>query len=142
MEVYIDDPVLLLLGTEDECKQQAAIITLAWAAVGVVLAFSKGQVGRAVSWIGASCQSTDTGVMATILQSKPDDLLSHVKELLASNIAPIKTFRMVTGRAQSGASLLWSWRPFIHMMYAAIRSPDDPTVKKTPPSQLHVEEAN
>ena len=29
MEVYVDDPVCLLLGTEPECKQQAAIMTLA-----------------------------------------------------------------------------------------------------------------
>ena len=107
MEVYVDDPVCLLLGTEQECKQQAAVMTLAWAALGIVLAFAKGQFGRTVNWIGASFESTNKGVVATILRTRLDDLLALVKELLASSVAPLRKVRTVTGKAQSIASLLW-----------------------------------
>ena len=144
MEVYVDDPVCLLLGTEQECKQQAAVMTLAWAALGIVLAFAKGQFGRTVNWIGASFESTNKGVVATILRTRLDDLLGLVKELLSSNVAPLRKVRTVTGKAQSIASLLWVWRPFVHMMYAAIYAPIDPHSDHRPPTgciwtkQIHI----
>ena len=144
MEVYVDDPVCLLLGTEPECKQQAAIMTLAWAALGIVLAFAKGQFGRTVNWIGASFESTNTGVVATILRARLDDLLALVRDLLSANVASIKKVRTLTGKAQSIASLLWVWRPFVHMLYAAIYAPIDPYSVHRPPAgciwtkQIHV----
>ena len=72
-----------------------------------MLAFSKGQFSRTVNWIGASFEATGNGVVATILQSRLDELHTMAKELLSANVAPIKTVKTLTGKAQSIASLLW-----------------------------------
>ena len=104
----------MLVARHGECRQQVAVVTLAWAVMGIILAFSKGQFGRTVSWIGGSFEATDNSVIVTILKSRLDELLSMARDMLTSNVAPLKQVRTVTGKAQSIASLLWTWRPFIY----------------------------
>ena len=36
------------------------------------------------------------------------------------NVVPLKSLRSFVGKVQSLASLLFMWRPFVHMFYAAI----------------------
>lgn len=141
MEVYVDDPACLLPGTEQGWKQQMAVMTLAWAAMVIVLAFSKVLFGKSVSWIGASFESTNIGVLAIILRARLDDLLSLVKELLFSNVAPIRKVRTGTGKEQSLALLLWTWRPFIHDVCRHLRTSGSRFGQATT-SQLYLNEAD
>ncbi len=53
MQVYIDDPVVTIRGTPDIRQEQVALLVLAWAVLGVGPSFRKGQLGRAIHWIGA-----------------------------------------------------------------------------------------
>ena len=41
-------------------------------------------------------------------------------ELLRHNVVRVSTLRTYTGKAQSIAGLLYMWRPFVHMLYAAL----------------------
>ena len=42
--------------------------------------------------------------------------------ILASTVFNVEHLRTYTGKAQSMASLLYVWRPFVHMLYGAIAS--------------------
>ena len=44
---------------------------------------------------------------------------------LANNVIGLPQLRTYTGKAQSMASLLYTWRPFVHMLYGAIHGAPD-----------------
>ena len=49
----------------------------------------------------------------------------------------MKDLRTFTGKVLSMASLLWVWRPFVHMLYASITAP---TPKGVPPDHRWVKQ--
>ena len=104
------------------CRRQAALAVLTWTILGVKLATKKGQFGRTVSWIGATFSATNDGIEATILSSRLLELKELALEIRSSNIVSVKALRTFTGKCQSMASLLYTWRPFVHMFYAAIQT--------------------
>ena len=74
LQTYVDDPIAVLRGTEGVCMEQAAILMLAWAAVGIDLAVKKGQYGTTIDWIGATFTVLPNAVEATIHQHRLDEL--------------------------------------------------------------------
>ena len=107
-------------GTPDVVQTHAALAILTWAVLGVPLAFKKGQIGTSVKWIGASFTVQPTGVAATITAERLDEMHALTKTITASNLFSVKALRTYTGKAQAIASLLYVWRPFVHMLYGAI----------------------
>ena len=69
---------------------------------------------------GATFVITHDGVEATILESRVADLRDLIGSVLSRNVVSVKELRSLTGKAQSMASLLYVWRPFVHMLYGAI----------------------
>ena len=69
-------------------------------------------------------------MVASIMENR----VSEVKYLTAtygkSNVISIKDLRSYTGKMQSMASLLHTWRPFVAMLWGALYS--DPAVSKAP----------
>ena len=57
---------------------------------------------------------------ATILERRLDELKDMIAAIRSNNFVSVKTLRTFTGKAQSIASLLFTWRPFVHMLYACI----------------------
>ncbi len=53
-------------------------------------------------------------------------------EIARGNVASVKVLRSLTGKAQSIASLLFAWRPFVQMLYAALYSTPAPDEKGPP----------
>ena len=129
MEVYVDDPICALLGTREGCMRQVAILVLSWAALGISLALPKGQFGTTANWIGATFESKADRVTGTIQQQRLDELQQMAAEIRRQNVCTLKLLRTFTGKAQSIASLIYTWRPFVHMLYGAIYGPpsDAPT---------------
>ena len=120
MEVYVDDPIMALRGTEEVARHHAALAILGWSVLGVPLAFKKGQFGQTAEWIGAQFKCENVGVMATITAARLQELRELTVKLLASNVVSLPILRTYTGKAQSMASLLYTWRPFVHMLYGAM----------------------
>ena len=123
LEVYVDDPVLALRGTPETRQATAALAMLAWAVLGIELAIKKGQLSTTVNWIGASFTVDPTGVIAQIQPQRVEELRSLTRSIGSSNVVRIRDLRTYIGKAQSFASLLYTWHPFVHMMYAAVYSP-------------------
>ena len=84
------------------------------------MALRKGQFGPSVDWIGARVSCQDDGVTATITPERLRELQELTDTHLAHNVVSLPNLRTYTGKAQSMASLLYTWRPFVHMLYGAM----------------------
>ena len=126
MEVYVDDPAVAVRGTPENRMVKISMLMLAWTVLGVTLAIKKGQLGKQIDWIGATFNIADTDrgtVVVTIMEARLADLLQLARAILAENVVAVKVLRTFTGKAQAMASLLYTWRPFVHMLYAVIHGP-------------------
>ena len=89
--------------------------------LGITLAIKKGQLGPMVDWIGATFTVLPDGVEATITAARITELREMARSIrFGSNVVAVPLLRTFTGKAQSMASLLWVWRPFVHMLYAVL----------------------
>ena len=122
MQVYVDDPILIVRGTRQFRDKQFAMIMLAWAVLGINSAIRKGQVGAEIDWIGCSLAIRSDAVVATILAARLDDVRQLVEQAKGKYTIPIRELRTLVGKVQSLALLLYVWRPFVPMFYAALYS--------------------
>ena len=131
LQVYVDDPWAVVIGRQRQRDRFLALMILAWRIIGVRLAFAKARRGLGVDWIGANIVIKDS---STVVASIMENRVSEVKYLTAtygkSNVISIKDLRSYTGKMQSMASLLHTWRPFVAMLWGALYS--DPSVSKAP----------
>ena len=131
MQVYVDDPWAAISGDTNVRDRNITVMILCWRLLGVRLAFSKARRGASIDWIGATTSITDPQtVKATIMRDRLDEVQYLTKQLSQKNVVPIKDLRSYTGKVQSMASLLHTWRPFVAMLWAALYSPA--SVSKAP----------
>ena len=76
--------------------------------------------GRRVTWTSATLSCEHGTVKATIKQELVDTLKSDVDDCLAVNVVPDKKLRTLVGRAVHVASLIFTWTPFISMLWAPL----------------------
>jgi len=120
MQVYVDDPALVVRGSKAFRRAQVTLMVLVWRILGIRLAIDKGQCCSLVNWIGTTLSIHNGGVFATILQSRLDELQQIASTMSQLNIVSVKDLRSFTGKLQSVPSLLYMWRPFVHMFYAVL----------------------
>ena len=126
MQVFVDDPWLAMQGSCAQLDRMTAIAIIAWRILGVSLALSKGQIGDSISRIEARLSiEYDRDLAITIIQSRLDELMQPCIDILASETVSIRKLRAFTGKAQSIASVLHVWRPFVSRLYGALY-PTDP----------------
>ena len=93
---------------------------LVWEAVGFKLAYRKGQLGKEVTWIGATLQVTADGISARVKQTIVDDIVTALDQFKHTNIISKKELRSFVGRTNHAAGLLTVLRPFLHAIWAAV----------------------
>ena len=127
MQVFVDDPWVALLGTPAQCDRMTAVVVLTWRLLGVGLAFAKGQRGDAVDWIGARLSIESSRTLAiTIVKARLDELAGLCTQLARKNTVTLKELRSYAGKCQSMATIIYTWRPFVHMLYGAVYSRPSP----------------
>ena len=52
LQIYTDDPVATMVGTSQQVDRYITVLVLAWRALGLNLAFAKGQLGCETTWVG------------------------------------------------------------------------------------------
>ena len=109
MQVYVDDPVVVISGTRAARRRQVATLMLAWAILGIGLAVQKGQFGPTVDWIGFSYAIRPQAVIASALASRLEEVRLMTEEILSGNMVAIRMLRTYIGKVQSLASLLYIW---------------------------------
>ena len=109
MQVYVDDPVLVVRGSRRGRREQVALLMLAWSVLGIGLAVRKGQLGPRVDWIGFTFTIRPRAVIAAILASRLQEVRQLTEEIARANVVSIKVLRTYVGKVQSLASLLYIW---------------------------------
>eukprot|EP00972_Heterocapsa_arctica_P050697 7452811-Heterocapsa_arctica.AAC.1 len=61
MQIYVDDPLLAVLGNRQQRDRTFAVIIVTWLALGFNLSFAKAARGRSVTWVGACLTILDAG---------------------------------------------------------------------------------
>ena len=62
LQTYVDDPVIVCAGSQEERTQQLAVTLLGWAALGVRMALHKLHRGQTVPWIGVEFNILPSGL--------------------------------------------------------------------------------
>ena len=120
MQIYVDDPLTIIRGNSDRTKRLATISILGWTVLGFPLAFHKAVMSPTLIWVGVKLQMSHSHVRVEVPESKVQELISMIDGCLSSNITSKKTLRTLIGKAMSIASVLYTWRPFLHELYASL----------------------
>ena len=86
MQVYVDDPVIAIRGTERFRRTQVALVVFAWLLIGIPLASTKGQFAASIDWIGARISSQPAQISASIPQGRLDELRSMIAGFSKVNV--------------------------------------------------------
>ena len=132
-QLYVDDPAIAIRGTPAFRDDTIATAVLVWRLLGFKLAFHKAQRGTDVVWIGGRLKISEDKVVVSIPESKLQEFLSIVDELLLSNVAAIRKVRTLAGKASHFASMVYIWRPFLSEIWAAIQEASNPTNARNGP---------
>ena len=64
---------------------------LVWSALGFKLAFTKGQMGTTITWVGATITIEEGGIRAKVKQSIIEDILVDLEKFKSQNVITKKT---------------------------------------------------
>ena len=87
---YVDDPLAVLRGTQQERAIMTAIIILVWEALGFGLAYSKGQLAQKATWIGGTLEIQSDSITTTVKQSIISDICDDLQKITRSNLVSRK----------------------------------------------------
>ena len=124
MQVYVDDPLTVLKGTEQRQKRLACMISVAWMLLLVPIKFHKAILSHTAAWIGVPLEITRDEVIVEVTEAKLTELLQLISDALAGNVIPSKKLHALVGKCMSIASVLYVWRPFLRGLYAALHGPN------------------
>mgnify|MGYP000140571462 CR=1 FL=1 len=119
---FVDDPVAGITGTQLERKLCVATIILTWEALGLPLAYRKGQLSQSVTWIGGTLSITPEGIRGAVKQEIVDDIVQALKRYSQLYVVSKKELHTFVGRVNYAAGLLISARPFLHSIWAFLYS--------------------
>ena len=71
-------------------------------------------------WIGVRLRLLANGVTCTISEEQLKSLLEACTKALSLNVVSKRDLASIAGKANHIASLLWSWRPFLQGLWAAL----------------------
>ena len=119
---YVDDPLAAIMGTDEDRELFTAIIVLVWEALGFQLAYSKGQQGHNVTWIGGTLTVEAEGVRAKVKQSIIDDICDDIARLTKQNITTLTELHSLVGKLNHAAGLIIYIRPYLEPLWGALYS--------------------
>ena len=123
MQVYVDDPLAVLMGTKQRRSRLAAMIAVAWMLLGIPMAFHKAVLAETVVWIGVTIAVTNDEVTVEVTESKVQEIKLLIAEVMQHNVVASKKLRTLIGKCMSIASVIYVWKPFIQELYAALNGP-------------------
>ena len=89
LQVYVDDPLALLLGTEKRTNRLACMVMVSWLLMGLPLAFHKAVLSNLVTWIGVDLGVKANSIWVEVPQTKVAELITIVSEILKKNVLPV-----------------------------------------------------
>ena len=123
-----DDPWIIGKGTATQVNRIFSIVLLTWCLFGFPVATHKATRGRSLKWIGMYISLFPDRVEVSIPPDKVDELERMTLDFPKSNVVSVKALRTYVGNAMSIASVIFTWRPFLNQIFAAIHSDGDSNV--------------
>ena len=139
LQLYVDDPVLSVLGTTEQRQVAIDLVLLWWLVLGLPLAWAKGMASQGIHrWIGAdfdlvsfaaaTAQQQERmqlgGSWAAVVRPPAEflaDLADDLQQFVTgSGAVSAKTADRMVGRAGRLAYLVPACRPFVLSLYAAL----------------------
>ena len=120
VQVYTDDPWVVTKGTPEQIDRCFAIVLLLWDLLGLPIATHKATRGPSLKWIGMQITVNQREVQVEIPEDKILELESLSLDILASNVTSCKVLRSYVGKAMYIASTIYTWRPFLSQLFAAL----------------------
>ena len=124
LQLYMDDPLFGLVGPRSRRRGVLAMLLYTAAAMGVNLAYHKGERGLRLCWIGVQLELVLSSAM--LLLTVPDKV---IKELLAKLAAwkgkgmiAFRDLRATTGKLSWMAGIIPRIRWVVSIMYAVVAS--------------------
>jgi hypothetical protein len=97
-----------------------SVVILIWRSLNLPLSFGKGVRGQSVGWIGGNILITAESVIASVKQSILSALEEQIGKCMKCNVIARTELMSLAGRANHVAALLWTWRPFLQHLWAAL----------------------
>ena len=98
MEVYVDDPGIVLRGHEQEVRKNAAVLLWWWCALGLTISWKKASLGRAAKWIGANFDFSVPGqVSVSIPAAYGEEVEKTSREILACSSVAVNVIKFAGG---------------------------------------------
>ena len=100
INTYIDDPLLNLLGTQEQRDKQLQAVLLFWTAAGFKVAWAKGTRSKVAKWIGLEFTSDFQSQTVTVrIPAKTADAFKQdAQKLLSAPMIPLKMLRQLAGK--------------------------------------------
>ena len=123
MQVYTDDPCMIIRGSQERCQRLASLMVLLWLILGWSLSYHKAQFGKSVGWIGYKLEIGENQVIAKIKEEFMKEFHDLTVEMLAKPKLTLDSLRSYAGQANHVAGMLFSERPLLDTLWAALHSP-------------------
>ena len=125
VQIYMDDPIIFLAGPREERARNLSMLLYSARAMGLNLAFEKGDRGAQVKWIGVKIQLEVQ--RRTVELTIPRKVIEEINAEVDSwrGMASLRRLRAVTGRMSWLAGVLPRLRWVVSIMYAVLADAEE-----------------
>lgn len=122
LQVYVDDPLILMRGKPSQIEDICNKILCLWVAMGLKISWSKGTLGEAVEWIGAQLELDNSQklIRLTVTSEKLEEWKALLSRLDTKPMVSRKLLTQFTGKMSWAAGFLIQLRPFVRMLHTAL----------------------
>eukprot|EP00438_Fugacium_kawagutii_P014285 Skav215770 [mRNA] locus=scaffold106:569116:574315:+ [translate_table: standard] len=122
LQVFVDDPLVTLRGSESQRTDIKNKILMWWLAMGLQVSWNKGATGTHAEWIGASLtiHNEANTLIIRVTADKIREWSEIAEELDNKPILPRKLLQRFTGKMSWAAGFVPQLKPFVRMLYAAL----------------------
>eukprot|EP00971_Amphidinium_carterae_P265483 5266593-Amphidinium_carterae.1 len=117
---FVDDPLVALLGDQQQVDDNVVSIIAFWQVLGLPLAFHKGQRGERVVWTSSLLSFQQGSIIAAVKPDLLQDTWELLLEALGRNLLSKKLLRKLLGKLSHIASLVYFLRPFLTPLWGSL----------------------
>ena len=122
MQLFVDDPLITLRGSEEQICDMTVKVLLLWLALGLKVAWQKGSMNVKTEWIGAGINIDNVGqrLMVQVTRDKVEVWRKLAKSLSSKPMVSSKELQRFVGKMNWAAGFVQQIKPFVRMLYAAL----------------------
>ena len=122
LQIYVDDPLLLMRGRVDQIEDMASKVLWLWLSMGLKISWSKGTFGTSVGWIGAEIRLDEKrqAIHLTITEEKLEEWKELLSKLDHKPVVSKKLLMQFTGKMSWASGFIHQLRPFVRMLHTAL----------------------